>query len=147
MLRLTEDQVRAHQARVAGQQPRVIAAAVQDKVVNTARTPYRSRLEEEYAFILEMRKRAGEIRDFGYERVTLWLQGRVRYTPDFDVERWDGFIELHECKGWNRESGRNKLRGAIESFPAFHWYIVGTSKEPRRLQSPDDVPAIRKVVR
>lgn len=145
--RWTPEQLLDYQKRKAGDQPQVIAAAVKGKVVNAAPRPYRSRLEAEYAGVLELRKRELLLTDYGYERIRLRLPGDVWYTPDFDAIRADGSIELHECKGFMREAARNKLRQAVELYPGFHWFIVGESRTPRRLLAPSDVPAIRKGVK
>ena len=131
---------------MASEQPKVLAAAVRDKVVNTPRRPYRSQLEAEYAGVLELRKRAGEIKDYGYERIKIRLPGNVWFTPDWDVIESDGSVSLIETKGFMRESARNKLRAAVELYPGFCWYLAGVSKTTVRLYGPSDVPAIRKVV-
>lgn len=115
-------------------------------VVSKARG-YRSALEAEYAGQLELRKRAGDVTDYGYERITLRLPGGVRYTPDFDVLRADGAVELHEVKGWLREVARDRLRSAVATYPGFEWWICGTDKVARRLMSPTDVPSARRVVK
>lgn len=146
-VRWSTEELDAYKRRTAAEQPKVIAAAVKGTVVNQRIPRYRSNLEVEYAGILEMRRRAGEIREFGYERIKLRLPGDVFYTPDFDALMLDGYVELHECKGFLRESARNKLRQAIELYPGFHWFIVGASKTPTRLLNPSDVPVIGKGVR
>lgn len=110
------------------------------------RPRYRSQLEAEYAGVLEFRKRAGEIVDFGYERIRLRLPGDVWYTPDFDAVDSDGVVLLFEVKGWQLETARVKLRAAIATYTGFCWYIVGVDRRPVRMLSPDDVPSARKVV-
>lgn len=110
------------------------------------RKAYRSQWEAEYAGVLEMRFRAGEIAAYGYERMTLRLPGDVRYTFDFDCVLPDGTIECHEVKGMLREVARDRLRSAVATFPHFHWYLIGQSRVPTRLMSPADVPSARKVV-
>lgn len=111
------------------------------------RKAYRSQLEAEYAGVLEIRKRAGEISDYGYERLKLRLPGDIWYCPDFDVLRPDGGVELIETKGWMREVARDRLRSAIEAYPGFEWFIVGTGQTARRMLTPKDVPSGRSVVR
>ena len=110
------------------------------------RKAYRSQWEAEYAGVLEMRFRAGDIVDYGYERITLRLPGDVRYTPDFDAVLPDGTIEMHEVKAWLREVARDRLRSAVATFPTVHWYLIGESRVPIRLRTPADVPSARKVV-
>ncbi|MGE0797282.1 MAG: hypothetical protein AB7G13_28720 [Lautropia sp.] len=126
--------------RNAAAQPLAPAAPV------LLRPRYRSQLEAEYAATLELRKRAGEIVDYGYERISLLLPGAISYRPDFDAVLPDGHIEIHECKGWQREVARDRLRSAIATYPAFRWFIVGVDRQPVRMLMPDDVPSARKVV-
>jgi len=109
--------------------------------------PYRSQWEAEYAGVLELRYRAGEIVSYGYERITLVLPGIVRYTPDFDCVLPDGTIEMHEVKGVLKEVARDRLRSAVETYPHIHWYLIGESRTPVRLYTPADVPSARKVVK
>jgi len=76
-----------------------------------------NKTEAEHAMLLEYRKRAGEIKDWGFERVTLRLPGGVRYTPDFDVLGVGGELEIHEIKGaYIRTDGMNKFKQAVEVF-------------------------------
>ncbi len=110
------------------------------------RKAYRSQWEAEYAGVLEMRKRAGEILSYGYEQITLVLPGQLRYTPDFLSVLPDGTFEMHEVKAWLREVARDRLRSAVATFPTVHWYLIGESRVPIRLRTPDDVPSARKVV-
>ena len=108
---------------------------------------YRSQLEADYANVLEMRRRAGEIRDWGYERIRLLLPGGTTLKPDFDVLENDGGVSLHETKGLMREPARIKLRAAIEAYPGFRWWLIGTDMNIRRLMVPADVPPARRVVK
>lgn len=139
-LRWSEQELAAHQKRRA-------APAEAPKPDKPTGPRYRSQLEAEYAGLLELRKRERLLTDYGYERLKLRLPGDVWYTPDFDALRADGAIELHECKGFMRESARNKLRQAVELYPGFEWFVVGASKVPQRLLKPSDVPMIGKGVR
>lgn len=110
------------------------------------RKAYRSQWEAEYAGVLELRKRAGDIVDYGYERIRLLLPGGVIFKVDFDVLEDDGGVSIIEVKGFMREVARIKLRSAIEAYPGFRFYIVGASKTLIRMYRPDDVPSARKVV-
>lgn len=111
------------------------------------RKAYRSQLEAEYAGVLELRKRAGDIVDYGYERIKLRLPGDIWYCPDWDVLRPDGGVELIETKGWMREVARDRLRSAIEAYPGFEWFIAGASLNAVRMLTPKDVPSARKGVK
>jgi hypothetical protein len=57
-------------------------------------------IERKYAAVLEARKVAGEIRDYGFEGVAFRVGlRRCFYHPDFHVFHLDGHLELVECKG------------------------------------------------
>jgi hypothetical protein len=83
-----------------------------------------NRTEQAYAAVLEARKRAGEIRGWTYEAVTLRLARLCRYTPDFVVEENDGRVSLREVKGFMREDAAVKLKVAVEQFPMFRFWLV-----------------------
>ena len=77
-----------------------------------------NKLEERYAQHLELRKRAGEIVDYRYERLKFKLAEKTFYTPDFMVTFQDR-IEIHETKGFWEEDARIKIKMAAELFPEF----------------------------
>lgn len=58
-----------------------------------------NKTEREYSYILEARKRNGEIAAYKFEGVRLLWGGGMTYTPDFSVQYFGGHIELHEVKG------------------------------------------------
>ena len=84
-----------------------------------------NRLETDYAWRLEMLKRAGEIADYAFEPVKLRLADRTFYTPDFMVIMPDGVIEFHETKGFWQDDARVKIKGAAELHP---YKFVGIRK-------------------
>ena len=73
--------------------------------------------ETRYALILEARKRAGEVREYHYEAVTLKIAHDCRYTPDFLVVLADGTVELHETKGRMRDDALVKLKVCVRLYP------------------------------
>lgn len=81
-------------------------------------------LERERAVIHEARKRAGEIQDWQFERVTLKLAPDCRYTPDFFILERDGTITLEEAKGHWEDDARVKIRVAADRFPWFRFVAV-----------------------
>jgi len=85
---------------------------------------YRSKLERDYAFVLQAMKLSGEIQDWRYEEVTFRLAFDTRYLPDFMVIPQDGAIEFHEVKGLRTQTGRQKFEMAVEKFPWFKWVFV-----------------------
>lgn len=131
----------AESAREAASQPRVIAAAVRDKVVNQIPGGFKSTWEERFARILDTLKAEGSIVWWGYEVLTLSLPGGIRYRVDFTTLKADGGMQCFEVKGRMREPARIKLRQAIELHPRFEWYLVGGDVAPRRLLDVRDVPA------
>lgn len=94
-------------------------------------------IEREYASQLELRRIAGDIADWGFERLTFKLARRTRYTPDFDVLYPDGHLELVELKatwshgksGWHDDS-KVKFKVAREHFPMFSF--IGVRKRSRK---------------
>lgn len=96
--------------------------------------------EKLYAAHLDIRRRAGEIVWWGFECMTLILEGvgaekhrRIRYTPDFVVVtptfvegalRSVGLeLEFHETKGFLREDARLKFAWARQRYPWAKFYM------------------------
>ncbi len=69
--------------------------------------------ESQYARFLDADVLGGRIEWYGFERLTIRLAKRTRYTPDFTVIR-NGRIEFHEVKGFWRDDARVKLKVAAE---------------------------------
>lgn len=104
-------------------------APAPQQVKPEARSRYRSKIEEQYAQILESRKAAGEIAGWRYEAVTLVIvegseadRTRCRYTADFLVEHHEGPLELVEVKGAHcMEAARIRFKCAVQQWGAFRW--------------------------
>ena len=105
----------------------------------SAPSPYKSKWEAAYAAKLELEKQAGVIKQWWYEPFSLWLPGKVRYKPDFMIEREAhagsenipfSEIEIIEVKGWskNRRDGMTRLKIAAALFPCFVWRLVYRTK-------------------
>lgn len=78
-----------------------------------------NKTEAEYAAMLELRKRAGEIAWYAFEPFKIRLADRTFYDIDFGVMLADGRLEVHEVKGsFITDDGRVKLKVAAEHFPA-----------------------------
>jgi len=58
-----------------------------------------NRVEQLYADVLELLKRASEIRDYEFEKIKLKIGDGCWYTPDFMVLNKEDEIEFHEVKG------------------------------------------------
>ena len=78
-----------------------------------------NKTEREYADMLELRKRAGEVQWWAFEPFKIRLADRTFYDVDFGVMLADGRLEVHEVKGgFITDDGRVKLKVAAEHFPA-----------------------------
>lgn len=140
-LRMTEEAVLRHRQRIGAAKTGESAVERAVEPVRGPRVIGRNRWEQAYAAVLDLRHKAGEFREWGYERIKFRLPGDVFYTPDYDILRWDGFVEIHELKGMARRAGMDKLRAAIELYGGFHWYLVRGENVPIRMLSPKDVPS------
>lgn len=83
-----------------------------------------NKTEEAYSYVLEAKKRNGELLEWGFERFTLKLADDTRYTPDFFAVNKDGEFELHETKGFMRDDARVKLKAAVDRFHFFRFFLV-----------------------
>lgn len=98
---------------------------------------YDSQLEADYAQHLAALKLAGKIEDFVYHPFRMKIAGGAYYTPDFIViakpdVAWDqGYsqIEIHECKGFWRESAAVRVKVAADKFPWFRFRIVSWARK------------------
>ena len=81
-------------------------------------------LEGRYAKRLEARLRAGEVAAFWYEAIKFRLADGSWYTPDFFVILASGHAEIHETKGFMRESANVRLKVTSELFWVFPVLLV-----------------------
>ena len=98
------------------------AVARRDKATRMNKT------EAQYAEVLEIRLRAGEIYSWRYEPITLRLADDTRYTPDFMVIGALGQIAFHEVKGFWRDDALVKIKVAAELFPEFKFFALRLEK-------------------
>ena len=90
--------------------------------VRVSPPPYRSKLEAQYAAHLDLLQKAGEIRRWAYEPMSLKLAEGKRYRPDFLVVLPAGReakAEMHEVKGrWtkNKRDGMTHLKWAVQLY-------------------------------
>lgn len=82
-----------------------------------------NKTEREYADMLEMRKRAGEVAWWAFEAMKLRLADNTFYTPDFTVMLAGGELEQHEVKGFWTDDARVKIKVAASLFP-FPFFAV-----------------------
>ncbi len=115
MTRWTTDQLAEHLARIKAPVP---------AAVEPAGPKFRSKLEAEYAQMLEAQARSGLIKSWMYEGITVRLADGVRFTVDFNVLALDGSLSMVEVKGpYMRDDARIKLRVAARTFSMFGWFL------------------------
>lgn len=93
---------------------------------------YDSKWEERFAKQLEAEKLAGAIVRFWYHPFSMWLPGKVRYTPDFMIQHAHrDELEIVEIKGWSRNirDGMTRLKIAASIYPCYRWTLVRWSKQ------------------
>jgi hypothetical protein len=78
---------------------------------------YDSQLEREYAAVLEAQRVAGEILWWKHHAMRLRLANETFYSTDFLVMLPSHELELHECKGFIRESARVRVNVIAEMYP------------------------------
>lgn len=115
MTRWTTDQLAEHLARIKAPVP-AAAEPVGPK--------FKSKLEAEYAQMLEAQARSGLIKSWMYEGITVRLADGVRFTVDFNVLALDGSLSMVETKGFLREAARVRLLVAARMFPMWSWFLV-----------------------
>lgn len=76
-----------------------------------------NRTEEAYAAHLERLRLAGDVEWYRFEGVKLRLADKTFYTPDFAVMAGDGFMEMHEVKGFWTDDARVKIKVAADQYP------------------------------
>jgi len=85
-----------------------------------------NKLEAEYACLLEMKRRAGEILWFEFDVVKFRLAKDTFYTPDFLVLSADLQLEVHEVKGFWEDDARVKIKVAADRIPI---HFIAVTKE------------------
>ena len=141
-LRMTPEQVTRHRQRIGADDYRPEAGKPAERAVEPVRGPrYRSSWEANFAGKLELMRRAGEIVDYGHERIKFRLPGDRFYCPDFDALTPSGETLVFEVKGYARRLAMDRLRAAVEIYPGFRWHIVRKDMQPHRLLTPADVPS------
>lgn len=88
-----------------------------------------NKTEAAYGERLELLKRAGEVLWYAYEAITLKLAKDTRYTPDYMVMDKNGFLALHECKGYWDDKAKVKIKVASALFP---FQFIAVKKLPKK---------------
>jgi hypothetical protein len=95
----------------------------------------RSSWEANYARYLNWLLGRGEIKAWGYEKVTFDFpvrRGTRFYTPDFQVTENDGSVIYHEVKGWMTQKGQTALNRMRIHHPGVKIILIA-EKEYRAL--------------
>ena len=71
-----------------------------------------------------MRKAAGEIMWYAYEPIKLRLAKKTFYTPDYLVQDGDGFLEIHEVKGFMQDDAAVKLKVTARTYPMLKILVI-----------------------
>jgi hypothetical protein len=87
-----------------------------------------NKTEARYADELRLLERAGQIKWWKFEAVTLRLARKTTYTPDFLVQHLDGSLEFIETKGFWEDDARVKIKVAAEMFPMFRFVALKPGK-------------------
>jgi len=78
-----------------------------------------NKTEAEYAQMLDVAQRTGQLLFWRFEAVKVRLADSTFYTPDFLVLNAAGELELHEVKGaFVMDDARVKFKVCAEHFPA-----------------------------
>lgn len=123
-VRWSQADLDAHNRRQADPEMRTVEAAPSAPL---PKPEYKSKTEALRAQALDLDQRAGIIKSWRYEAVTLKLPGGTRYTPDFLIEQNDGCVSFEEVKGrgqssfYSRPVGKMKVGIAAAVFP---WKFV-----------------------
>jgi len=84
-----------------------------------------NKVEQAYAGVLELLKRASEIRDYSFERIKLRIGEACWYTPDFMVLSKENEIEFHEVKGgFITDDALVKFKAVCELYPYFKFIMM-----------------------
>jgi hypothetical protein len=94
-----------------------------------------NKTERHRAIQLEAMKRDGQIRDWGFEAMSLKLGAGAYYTPDFMVIENDGTLRFEETKGFWRESARVNQGSRRRCSPANSLRCVSSRARGKRRSS------------
>lgn len=76
-----------------------------------------NKTEAAYDAYLVLQEKAGEILWHKFEAMKLRLADKTFYSPDFAVLNKDGFLEMHEVKGFWQDDARVKIKVAASLYP------------------------------
>ncbi len=89
-----------------------------------------NKTEAAYDAYLRGLQHVGEVIWFKFEAVKLRLADSTFYTGDFIVLGKDGFIEIHEVKGFWEDDARVKIKVAASIYP---FKFIGVTAKAKKL--------------
>ena len=87
-----------------------------------------NKTEKAYSEHLEALKGAGAIAEYWFEPFNLRLAPKCYYKPDFLVQDADGYLEVHEVKGFFEPDAIVRVKTAAEKFP-FKFVVIKKKKK------------------
>jgi hypothetical protein len=116
--------LREQSNRVAGP---TVAPAV---AIPSGNLPTLNETEAAFERLLDLRKRAGEIREYMVHpfRFVLAPGKKSSYLPDFLIVENDGTLTIVEIKGFEEEDAVIKFKWAQEKFPIFRFQMIARRK-------------------
>ena len=106
----------------------ILGRARQPRPGRTYATEEMNKTEAAYAAHLDALLAAGAILAWKYEGHKFKLADRTWYTPDFEVVRADGGIEMHEVKGFWEDDARVKIKAAASQYRWYRFIAVKAGK-------------------
>lgn len=88
-----------------------------------------NKTEAAYDAHLQQLRHAGAIVWHKFEAVKLRLADNTFYTPDFAVLPADGFLEMHEVKGFWEDDARVKIKVAASIYPFRFCAVTARAKK------------------
>jgi hypothetical protein len=86
-----------------------------------------NKTEAAYDAHLWEQRHAGVVLWHKFEAVKLRLADKTFYTPDFMVLMSDGYVQMHEIKGFMEEDANVKIKVAAQMYP-FKFIVVRRKK-------------------
>ena len=144
--RMTEQEWAEHQRRVRISKSKTGVGSALSKETGTAyspqgtrrpeitgraaSSPYKSKLEAQYAQHLDLLVKAGEVKAWWSEPTSFKLSAGKRFRPDFLIQYPDGmerrleYVEIKSRFNKNIRDGLTHLKWCAQLYPCFTWRIV-----------------------
>jgi hypothetical protein len=132
MMKESSSERAAWTAHIEQRQPAAVKTApARTMALGRMKAGVMNKTEAAYARHLDLRKQAGEVLWYGFEKMTFKLADDTRYTPDFVLMLASGQLQAHEVKGattkelksgrvkapYFRDDAKAKIKIAAELVP------------------------------